>query len=71
MAQEPKFAEEIKKRECEPLLPVEKKLIGGSLLLGLILLGILTNLMWLLFIPLSVHRVSAVQWAALELHGYG
>lgn len=41
MAQEPKFAEEIKKMECEPLLPVEKKLIGGSLLLGLILLGIL------------------------------
>ncbi len=27
--------------ECEPLLPVEKKLIAGSLLLGIVLLGLL------------------------------
>ena len=41
MAEEPKFSEEIKKMECEPLLPVEKKLIASSLLLGLALLVIL------------------------------
>ncbi len=29
------------------------------------------NLIWLFFIPLRVHRVSAVQWAALGLHCYG
>jgi len=38
---EPKFSEELKKMECEPLLPVEKKLIAGSLLLGIVLLGLL------------------------------
>jgi len=36
---EPKLAEEIKKMEYEPLLPIEKKLIGWSIALGLILLG--------------------------------
>jgi hypothetical protein len=40
-AEEPKLAEELKKMEYEPLLPVEKKLIGYSLILGTILLGIL------------------------------
>jgi hypothetical protein len=33
----------------EPLLPVEKKLIAGSLLLGLVLLGLLFWLSRLLF----------------------
>ena len=41
MPGEPKFSEELKKMEYEPLLPVEKKLIAGSLLLGIILLGLL------------------------------
>ena len=41
MSEEPTFSEEIKKMECEPLLPVEKKLIVGSLALGLALLGLL------------------------------
>ena len=41
MADEPKFSEELKKMEYEPLLPVEKKLIAGSLLLGIVLLGLL------------------------------
>lgn len=41
MAQPPKFSDEIKKMECEPLLPVEKQLIGWSLFLGLALLGLL------------------------------
>jgi hypothetical protein len=41
MAEEPKLAEELKKMEYEPLLPVEKKLIGWSIGLGVVLLGIL------------------------------
>ena len=38
---EPKLADEIKKMEYEPLLPVEKTLIGWSIGLGVVLLGIL------------------------------
>ena len=41
MDAQPKLADEMKKMEREPLLPVEKKLIGWSLGLGIILLGIL------------------------------
>jgi len=41
MAEEPKFRDELEKMECEPLLPVEKKLIGWSLALGIVLLGLL------------------------------
>ena len=41
MAQQPKLSEEIKKMEYEPLLPVEKKLIGWSIGLGVVLLGVL------------------------------
>jgi hypothetical protein len=41
MAEQPKLAEELKKMEWEPLLPVEKKLIGWSIGLGIVLLGIL------------------------------
>ncbi len=41
--EEPKIAEELQKMEAEPLLPVEKKLIAGSILLGLLLTGVL---MW-------------------------
>ncbi|SFM97572.1 hypothetical protein SAMN05660836_02172 [Thermodesulforhabdus norvegica] len=41
MAEEPKLAEELKKMEYVELMPVEKKLIGYSLGLGIILLGIL------------------------------
>ncbi len=41
MPEEPKLADELKKMEYEPLLPVEKKLIGWSLGLGAVLLGIL------------------------------
>ena len=44
MPDDPKLSEELKKMEYEPLLPVEKKLIAGSLILGLILLGLL---LWL------------------------
>jgi len=41
MPEEPRLAEELKKMEYEPLLPVEKKLVGWSIALGIILLGIL------------------------------
>lgn len=37
----PKLAEELKKMEYEPLLPVEKKLIGWSLALGFALVVLL------------------------------
>jgi len=41
MPGDPKFSEELNKMEHEPLLPVEKKLIAGSLVLGIVLLGLL------------------------------
>jgi hypothetical protein len=41
MAQETQAAEELEKMEYEPLLPVEKKLIAWSLILGVVLLAIL------------------------------
>ncbi len=41
MPEEPKLAEELKRMEYEPLLPVEKKLISYSLIFGAVLLGIL------------------------------
>jgi len=37
----PKVGEEIRKMPVEPLLPIEKKLIGWSLGLGVVLLVIL------------------------------
>jgi hypothetical protein len=44
MANEPKIIDELKKMEYEPLLPVEKKLIITSLVLGTVLLVLL---MWI------------------------
>jgi len=41
MSETPKLSEEIKKMEYEPLLPVEKKLIGWSLGLGTVLIFVL------------------------------
>lgn len=41
MSEEPKLSEELKKMEYEELLPIEKKLIGYSLILGTVLLGLL------------------------------
>ncbi len=40
--EEPKLAEELKKMQREPLLPIEKKLVLWSVLLGLFLLAALT-----------------------------
>ena len=42
--EQPKVGEEIRKMPVEPLLPVEKKLIGWSLGLGVVLLVILIAL---------------------------
>ncbi|MEP0828525.1 MAG: hypothetical protein HRF51_08385 [bacterium] len=39
--EEPKIADEIKKMEYEPLLPIEKKLIAYSIIIGLVLIVIL------------------------------
>jgi hypothetical protein len=37
----PRIGEEIRKMPAEPLLPIERKLILGSLMLGLVLLAVL------------------------------
>lgn len=41
MSDESKFAEEIRRMEYEPLLPIEKKLIAWSIASGLASLGLL------------------------------
>jgi hypothetical protein len=41
MAEQPKIAAEMQKMEWEPLLPIEKKLIGWSIGLGAVLLALL------------------------------
>jgi hypothetical protein len=48
-SEEPTLAREMAAIPDEPLLPVEKKLIAGSLLLGLVLLGVLLWLSQVLF----------------------
>ena len=50
MPEQPKVAEELKKIEYEPLLPAEKKLIGWSISLGIILLGILIFVRYTFFL---------------------
>jgi len=49
VAEEPKLSEELEKMPYEPLLPIEKKLILWSILLGLFLLGALFGLNQLFF----------------------
>jgi hypothetical protein len=39
--EKPRIGEEIRKMQAEPLLPIEKKLIAWSLILGVVLLAIL------------------------------
>ncbi|MGC1403651.1 MAG: hypothetical protein WA974_12075 [Thermodesulfobacteriota bacterium] len=41
MSEELKIVDELKEMEYEPLLPIEKKLIGYSLIIGVVLLGLL------------------------------
>ncbi len=50
-ASEPSLAREMATIPHEPLLPIEKKLIAGSLLLGLALLGVLLWLSQIWFPP--------------------
>jgi hypothetical protein len=49
MPEQPKIAEELKKMEYEPLLPIEKKLIGWSIVLGFVLLGALVWISYTFF----------------------
>ncbi len=44
MPEDPRIVDEMRKMPYEPLLPAEKKLIAGSLLLGLLLLGVFVGL---------------------------
>jgi hypothetical protein len=46
---QPKLSEELRKMADEPLLPIEKKLVAWSLILGVVLLGVLLWLNRLLF----------------------
>ena len=49
MAERPRMGDELKRMEDEPLLPVEKKLIGWSLITGVILLGVLVWISYTFF----------------------
>lgn len=49
MTEQPKIGEELRKMEAEPLLPVEKKLIAWSLILGVVLLGFLVWISYAFF----------------------
>ena len=40
--EQPRLADEMRKMQAEPLLPVEKRLIVASLVLGVLLLVVLT-----------------------------
>jgi hypothetical protein len=52
MMSETNLREELRKAPVEPLLPIEKKLIGWSLALGIVLLAALVAINY--FIPLNV-----------------
>ena len=49
MAEQPRMGDELKRMAHEPLLDVEKKLIGWSLIAGVALLGILVWLSYTFF----------------------
>lgn len=46
---EPRFNEELQKMRAEPLLPVEKKLVAWSILIGLASIAVLVAVSRLLF----------------------
>jgi hypothetical protein len=48
-AEEAKLIDELQKMEYEPLLPVEKKLIGWSIAIGVVALGILVWISYIFF----------------------
>ena len=47
--EQPKLAEELRQMQYEPLLPIEKRLIAGSVVLGLLLIAVLVWVRHLLF----------------------
>ncbi len=49
MPEQPRVADELKRMKEEPLLPVEKKLIGWSLIIGAALLGVLVWISYTFF----------------------
>ena len=49
--EQPKIAEELQKMEYEPLLPIEKKLIGWSLGIGVVSMAILIFVSYTYFPP--------------------
>ena len=49
MPEKPRVADEMKAMPYEPLLPVEKKLIGWSLIVGVVLLGVLVWISYTFF----------------------
>lgn len=42
MAEQPKVSDELSRMETEPLLDIEKKLVAGCLVLGVVLLVVLS-----------------------------
>lgn len=66
MSDQPRLADELKKLEYEPLLPVEKKLIAWSIGLGIVLLGLL---LWVsyTFFPLPSRNLLAPTMATLRI----
>ncbi len=49
MPEQPRVADELKTMQAEPLLPVEKKLIVWSLIVGAVLLGVLVWISYAFF----------------------
>jgi len=49
MAEEQKLVEELKKMEVEPFLPIERKLVAWSIILGVVLLALLVWVSYTLF----------------------
>jgi hypothetical protein len=48
-AEEAKLIDELQKMEYEPLLPIEKKLIGWSIAIGVVSLGLLVWISYTFF----------------------
>jgi hypothetical protein len=44
MSEQPKLSDELEKMEYEPILPIERKLVGWSIATGVVLLAILVLL---------------------------
>jgi hypothetical protein len=53
MENETKIADELKKMQYEPLLPIEKKLLGWSIGIGIVLLGLF---IWISYTFFSIQQ---------------